>query len=60
MFSVMKPRDVLACYQHQQRRKDWRDDRKIAFTQALGVTSEEVEVFESDLAKDVVLFSVVR
>lgn len=57
VFDVMKPGDVLACYQHARRQKDWRGDRRRAFTRALSVTSEDVEVFDSELARDVVLFS---
>ena len=57
VFRVMKQGDVLVCYQRARRQKDWRGDRRRAFTRALGVTSQEVEVFDSDLAKDVVLFS---
>ena len=57
VFQVMKQGDVLVCYQRARRQKDWRGDRRRAFTRALGVTSQEVEVFDSDLAKDVVLFS---
>ena len=60
VFDVMKPGDVLACYQHARRQKGWRGDRRRAFTRALGVASQEVEVFESELAKDVVLFSVTK
>jgi hypothetical protein len=58
VFHMMKQGDVLACYQRARRQKDWRGDRRRAFTRALGVSSQEVEVFDSDLAKDVVLFSV--
>ena len=60
MFDVMKPGDVLVCYQRARRQKDWRGDRRRAFTRALGVPSQEVEVFNSQLAKDVVLFSATK
>ena len=60
VFDVMKRGDVLSCYQHARRQKDWRGDRRRAFTRALGVASQEVEVFDSELAKDVVLFSVTK
>ena len=58
VFTAIKQGDVLVCYQHARRQQDWRGDRRRAFTRALGVLSQEVEVFDSDLAKDVVLFSV--
>ena len=60
VFDAMKRGDVLVCYQHARRQKDWRGDRRRAFTRALGVSSQEVEVFDSELAKDVILFSVTK
>lgn len=60
VFGVMKQGDVLVCYQHARRQKNWRGDRRRAFTRALGLSSREVEVFDSGLAKDVVLFSATK
>lgn len=60
VFDVLKTGDVLACYQRARRQKDWRGDRRRAFTRALGVSTREVEVFESELAKDVLLFSATK
>ena len=60
VFEVMADGDVLVCYQHARRQKDWRGDRRRAFTRALGASSQEVEVFESELARDVVLFSATK
>jgi len=60
VFEVLADGDVLVCYQHARRQKDWRGDRRRAFTRALDVSSQEVEVFESKLAKDVVLFSATK
>ncbi len=60
VFGVMKQGDVLVCYQHARRQKNWRGDRRRAFTRALGLSSREVEVFDSRLAKDVVLFAATR
>ena len=60
VFEVMADGDVLVCYQHARRQKDWRGDRRRAFTRALGVSSQDVEVFESELARDVVLFSATK
>lgn len=57
VFDQMKSNDVLVCYQRARRQKDWRGDRRRAFTRALGVSSQDVERFDSDLSKDVVLFS---
>ncbi len=60
VYSTMKAGDVLVCFQRSRRQKDWRGDRRRAFTLALGVSSEDVEVFDSELAKDVALFSVTK
>ena len=60
VFDVLKRGDALVCYQRARRQKDWRGDRRRAFTRALGVSSQEVEVFDSELAKDVALFSVTK
>lgn len=60
VFEVLSAGDVLVCYQRARRQKDWRGDRRRAFTRALGVSSGDVEVFDSELAKDVVLFSVTK
>lgn len=57
VFEAVRPGDVLVCYQRAGRQKDWRGDRRRAFTRALGVSSQDVEVFDSPLAKDVVLFA---
>ena len=58
VFDAIKPGDVLACYQRSRRLKGWRGDRRRAFTLALGVSSHDVEVFDSELTRDGVLFSV--
>ena len=60
VYDVMKSGDVLVCYQRSRRLKGWRGDRRRAFTLALGVSSQDVEVFDSELARDGVLFSVTR
>jgi len=60
VFDLLKPGDTVACYQHARRQKDWRGDRRRAFTRALDVPSQDVEVFDSELAKDVVLFSTTK
>ena len=60
VFNVLKGGDVLACYQHARRQKDWLGDRRRAFTRALGLSSHEVEVFSSEVAKDLVLFSATK
>ena len=59
-FDAMKPRDALVCYQHARRRKDWRGVTRRGFAKALDVQTYDVEVFESALAKDVVLFAAVK
>ncbi len=60
VYDVLKPGDVLVCYQRSRRLKGWRGDRRRAFTLALGVSSQDVEVFDSELTRDGVLFSVTR
>ena len=57
---AMKPKDALVCYQHARRQKDWRGVTRRAFARALDVPTYEVEVCESALAKDVVLFATVK
>jgi len=59
-YAAMKPGDVLVCSQRSRRQKGWRGDRRRAFTLALGVASQDVEVFDSELTRDGVLFSVTR
>ena len=59
-FDAMKPRDALVCYQHARRRKDWRGVTRRGFAKALDVQTYDIEVFESALAKDVVLFAAVK
>ena len=59
-FDAMKPRDALVCYQHAGRQKDWRGVTRRGFAKALDVQTYDVEVFESALAKDVVLFAAVK
>ena len=57
---AMKPKDALVCYQHARRQKDWRGVTRRGFAKALDIETYEVEVFESALAKDVVLFAAVK
>ena len=59
-FDAMKPRDALVCYQHARHQKDWRGVTRRGFAKALDVQTYDVEVFESALAKDVVLFAAVK
>ena len=58
VFEVLRPGDYLACYQHARRQKDWRGRARRAFANAPGVPSFDVEVFESELARDVLLLTV--
>jgi len=60
VYDVMRGGDVLVCYQHARRQKDWRGESRRAFTRALDITSRDVEVFDSAMARDVVLFSVMK
>ena len=58
LFAALRAGDVLACYQHQRRQKDWRGRARRAFANAPGVPSFEVETLRSDLARDVLLLAV--
>ena len=60
VFDPMKTGDVLVCYQHARRNSDWRNDVRKDFSSTLGIETTEVEVFDSELASDVALFSVKR
>ena len=60
VYDVIKTGDVLVCYQRSRRLKGWRGDRRRAFTLALGVSSQDVEIFDSKLTRDGVLFSVTK
>ena len=60
VYAVMKPGDVLVCYQRSRRQKSWRGDRRRAFALAIDVDAQEVEVFDSELTRDGVLFSVTK
>ena len=58
LFAALRPGDLLACYQHARRQKDWRGRARRAFANAPGMPSFEVEVLRSDLARDVLLLAV--
>ena len=58
IFAALRPGDLLACYQHARRQKDWRGRARRAFANAPGVPSFEVEVLCSDLARDVLMLAV--
>ena len=58
VFEALRPGDVLVCYQHARRQKDWRGRARRAFANAPGLPSFEVEVLGSELAQDVLLLAV--
>jgi hypothetical protein len=58
VFDALQPGDVLVCYQHARRHKDWRGQARRAFANAPGLPSFEVEVLQSELAKDVLMLAV--
>ena len=58
VFEALRPGDLLVCYQHARRQKDWRGRARRAFANAPGLPSFEVEVLESELARDVLLLAV--
>ena len=58
VFAVLQPGDLLVCYQHARKQKDWRGRARRAFANAPGLPSFEVEVLQSEVARDVLLLAV--
>ena len=58
LFAALRPGDLLVCYQHARRQKDWRGRARRAFANAPGVPSFDVEALRSDLARDVLMLAV--
>lgn len=58
VYAALRPRDLLVCYQHARRQKDWRGRARRAFANAPGLPSFDVEVLQGALARDVILLSV--
>ena len=58
VYEALRPNDMLVCYQHARRQKDWRGRARRAFANAPGLPSFQVEVLQCDLARDVLLFAV--
>ena len=58
LFEALRPGDLLACYQHGRRQKDWRGRARRAFANAPGLPSFDVEALESEQARDVLLLAV--
>ncbi len=58
VFAVLRQGDLLVCYQHARKQKDWRGRARRAFANAPGLPSFEVEVLQSELARDVLLLAV--
>ena len=58
VFEALRSGDVLVCYQHARRQKDWRGRARRAFANAPGLPSFEVEALGSELARDVLLLAV--
>ncbi len=58
VYEALRPDDMLVCYQHARRQKDWRGRARRAFANAPGLPSFQVEVLQCDLARDVLLFAV--
>ena len=57
VFEVLRSGDVLVCYQHARKQKDWRGRARRAFANAPGLPSFEVEVLQSEVARDVLLLA---
>ena len=60
VFEALRQGDLLVCYQHARKQKDWRGRARRAFANAPGVPSFEVEVLRSEVARDVLLLAVKR
>jgi hypothetical protein len=58
VFEVLRPGDLLVCYQHARKQKDWRGRARRAFANAPGLPSFEVEVLQSETARDVLMLAV--
>ena len=58
VFAALRPGDLLVCYQHARKQKDWRGRARRAFANAPGLPSFEVEVLQSEVARDVLLLAV--
>ncbi|MCH7749855.1 MAG: hypothetical protein IH939_17365 [Acidobacteria bacterium] len=58
VFAALRQGDLLVCYQHARKQKDWRGRARRAFANAPGVPSFEVEVLQSEVARDVLLLAV--
>ena len=58
VFAALRQGDLLVCYQHARRQKDWRGRARRAFANAPGMPSFEVEVLQSEVARDVLLLAV--
>ena len=58
VFAALRQGDILVCYQHARKQKDWRGRARRAFANAPGVPSFEVEVLQSEAARDVLLLAV--
>ena len=58
LFEALQPGDLLVCYQHGRRHKDWRGQARRAFANAPGLPSFDVEVLTSERARDVLMLAV--
>ncbi len=57
VFEALRPGDLLVCYQHGRRHKDWRGQARRAFANAPGLPSFDVEVLTSERARDVLMLT---
>ncbi len=57
VFAALRQGDLLVCYQHARKQKDWRGRARRAFANAPGLPSFEVEILQSELAPDVLLLA---
>ena len=57
-FEAMQPGDWLVCYQHARRERGWRALARTLLANQLGVDEDDVEVFMSNYANDVIVLAV--
>jgi hypothetical protein len=60
VYQSLRPRDVIAIYQHRSRRDTWKSDKKREFAAACQIKEKQVGEWGSELAKDVVFFYITR
>ena len=58
VFQSLPTGDYLACYQHSWRKPGWENDARARLAKRLGKSKNEVEMFTSDNATNVIILAV--